>query len=124
MKISDNALKTINDITAPFAVAATLLFAILVLLEYFRRGFVSVFLDLRFVAALVVIFTTVSALTLREVTNKRLEKIFIAIVLIFAGYVTIRTALPFGRLGLVVIGAGILTLTALGVSLIRFKLKS
>ena len=121
MKITDNAIKIINDVASPFAVATTFLFFILVLLEYFRRGFVSDFLDLRYAAALVVIFTIVSALSIREVKNKRLEKIFIALVIIFAVYVIINIALPFGRLGLVVIGCGVLTLTALYVSLINFK---
>ena len=121
MKMSDNAIKMINDVAAPFAVATTFLFSAFVLLEYFRRGFVTVFLDLRYFSVLVIVFTTMSAVTIREMKNSRLEKIFIALVFIFAVYVIINIALPFGRLGLVVIGCGVLTLTALYVSLINFK---
>jgi O-antigen/teichoic acid export membrane protein len=112
MRISDNTIKTINDVATPFAVAAIFLFFALVLLESFRRGSVSDFLDLRAVAALVVVFGVASALTVREQKNNRWEKIFIASVLIFAAYAIINIALPFGRLGLVVIGCGALTLAA------------
>jgi hypothetical protein len=121
MKISDNTIKTINDVATPFAVAVILLFFILVLLEYFRRGFVSDFLDLRYVVALVIIFGVASALSVREQKNTRWEKIFIAIVLIFLTYVIISMALPFGRLGLAVIAAGVLVLVSLAFACFKGK---
>ncbi len=113
MKITDKTIQVIYLIASSFAAATTLLFFALVLLEYFRRGFVANFFDLRYLAALVVVFTAASALTAREIQSRRLEKIFIAIAIIFAAYVIIDMSLPFGRLGLVVIGCGILTLVAL-----------
>ena len=106
-------------VSAPLAIGATTLLLALVSLEYFRRGFVSNFFDLRYIVALVIVFWTANILTAAQNKNGAFQKIVALIILIFALYVIISLSLPFGRLGLVVIATGILTAVAMLVSVLK-----
>jgi hypothetical protein len=110
--MKDKILQTIRTIIGPLAFGATFLFFILVVGEYLRRGSVSDFFDLRYVAALVILFWIASAAVADEPRKSRLETALIVVILIFAAYVIIDLCLPFGRLGLLVIFAGAATLFA------------
>jgi len=103
-----NLKQTIATVVSPFANAAITLLIILSFLEFFRRGFVSLFLDLRivFVVALVLWATSVWSAEKRKLSwfTRVVSVLFLAALLVVLWKMTVS----FGRLGLVVFGAGVL----------------
>jgi hypothetical protein len=106
----ENKIKeTVAVIAGPFALAAAALLAVLSLLEFFRRGFVSLFLDMRIVFAFALILLSAAIWSAPPV--KRVWPSLVAVLLIVGAFVPVlwKLAAPYGRLGLVVFGCGIAT---------------
>jgi len=97
----------ISDIVSPFATASMALLVLLSLLEYFRRGFVSLFIDLRVLAGSALALWLVAVLTELPPRRRRAALILPTLALLAALPVLYRMTLPFGRLGLVTLIAGV-----------------
>jgi len=98
----DKKIKNIiATIVSPFATASMILLIILSLAEYFRRGFVSLFLDFRVLAAVVLVLWVIAVLTEQPPRRRRLAAIVPTIILLAVLPVLYRMILPFGRLGLI-----------------------
>jgi|GEM_PF-2559069 len=111
----------VSAIVSPFATASLILLIILSFLEYLRHGFVSLFLDLRIVVAAALVLWCVAVVTEDRPKRRRLALVLPSLALLAVLPVLYRMTVPFGRLGLVVFGAGaagiiliILTITSVG----------
>lgn len=123
MTENENKIKeTVSVIANPLALAATALLAALSLLEFFRRGFVSLFLDMRIVF--------VSALALLSIAIwcappvKRVWLSLVAALLLIGAFVPVlwKLTAPYGRLGLIVFAGGLAVAVLIILSsLFRFK---
>jgi len=102
--------KIIATAVSPFATASFVLLIILSLAEYFRRGFVSLFLDFRILAAIVLAFWIIAVITEAPPRRRVLAAIMPAVVLLAVLPVLYKMIMPFGRLGLVVFGTGVITI--------------
>ncbi len=106
----------IRAISMPFAFASSALVFALAMLEYFRRGFVSLFFDLRIAAGAALAFWIAAALS-RSADDKpsAAEAVACALAALAAAALLYRSALPYGRLGLAAFAIGALAavLTAL-----------
>jgi hypothetical protein len=107
----ENKTKTIiSAIASPFATASMVLLILLSLIEYFRRGFVSLFLDFRLLAAVALILWLAAVTTEPPPRRRRLALILPTLALLAATPILYKMTLPFGRLGLVVFGTGVITI--------------
>jgi hypothetical protein len=97
----------VSAIIPPFALAAVILLAILSFVEYFRRGFVSLFLDLRIVLVVAMVLWAGACL----LTPPRKSSWFslAGTGILLAAFLPIlwRLTVPYGRLGLLAFGAGV-----------------
>lgn len=107
MSEQNNKIKTIiGAVVPPFATAAFLLLVILSFIEYFRRGFVSLFFDLRPLAALVIILWGLAVWSEAPPRRRWLAAIMPTLVLFAALPVLYKILAPYGRLGLITFAAG------------------
>jgi hypothetical protein len=109
--------KIISTIVSPFATASMILLIILSLLEYFRRGFVSLFLDFRVLVAVVLILWGVAIFTEESPRRRRLASILPTIALLAVLPFLYRMTMPFGRLGLITFIAGAAAVVVIIVSI-------
>jgi hypothetical protein len=100
--------KIIATVVSPFATASMVLLIILSFAEYFRRGFVSLFIDFRLLAAVAIVLWIVAVITEAPPRRRVLAAIMPTLVLLAVSPVLYKMTLPFGRLGLVVFGAGVI----------------
>ncbi len=115
-----NKIKNIvGTIVPPFATAATVLLIILSLLEYFRRGFVSLFLDFRIVAAVALVLWLVAVATEAPPRRRRLALVLPTLALAAALPIIYKLAMPYGRLGLATLVAGIAAIVVIFLSMIK-----
>jgi hypothetical protein len=104
----ENKMKpTIAAIVGPFATASAILLFVLSLAEYFRRGFVSLFLDFRILAAVTLALWAVAVWTEEPPRRKWFGIVTLAMLLVACGLVLWPMLAPWGRLGLIVFAAGI-----------------
>lgn len=113
--------KIIATAVPPFATASMVLLIVLSLLEYFRRGFVSLFLDFRLVAIITLVLWGVAVAAEDDPRRRRRSLILPTAALLAVLPVLYRMVLPFGRLGLIVFGAGILAVVMIAVACIGAK---
>ncbi len=107
----------IAAIATPFAVAAVILLSVLSFLEYFRRGFVSLFLDFRILAGATLVLWVVAG-----IFNGGFKRAWPAAVLalgLLGGclFVVWQLAFPYGRLGL-----GVFAGAAAGAAIVMFSI--
>lgn len=102
--------RAIATIVSPFAVSSSILLLILSLLEFWRRGFVSLFLDLRTVMIVTLLFWVVAIFTDDKPRYSRLWSVVIAIALLVCLPMLWFLTAPFGRLGLLTFGIGVIVL--------------
>jgi len=98
----------VSAIASPFTTASMILLIILSLAEYFRRGFVSLFLDFRILVAVALVLWIIAVLTEEPPRRRRLSATLPTIALLAVLPVLYKMTLPFGRLGLVVFGVGVI----------------
>jgi hypothetical protein len=116
----ENKTKTIiSAIVSPFATASMILLILLSLIEYFRRGFVSLFLDFRILAAVALVLWLAAVTTEPPPRRRRLALILPTLALLVAMPVLYKMTLPFGRLGFVTLIAGIAAIAVIICSLIK-----
>jgi hypothetical protein len=116
----ENKIKSIiATIVSPFATAAMVLLILLSLLEYFRRGFVSLFLDFRLLAAIALVLWLVAAATEERPRRRRLALVLPTLALLTAIPILYKMTAPFGRLGFVTLIAGIAAIVVIFLSLIK-----
>ncbi len=112
--------RVIAIIVSPFAVASSVLLLILSMLEFWRRGFVSLFLDLRAVMIVALALWAIAALTDDEPRrHRRLWPVLIAVALLACLPILWTLIAPFGRLGLLTFSIGIVTATLIFVASIK-----
>ena len=105
-------------IVGPFSVATSLLLLVLSLLEYFRRGFVSLFFDLRILAVIAIILWLAST-ALSGKSKKSWTQIVIGSLAVIALLpILYKTVAPYGRSGLAVLGLGFAVTGAIILSLL------
>ena len=107
----------VSAIVSPFATASMILLIILSLLEYFRHGFVSLFLDFRILVAVALVLWIIAVLTEEPPRRRRLSATLPTIALLAVLPVLYKMTLPFGRLGLVTLAAGIASMILIAIAL-------
>jgi hypothetical protein len=103
----DKTKPVIAAIVGPFATASAFLLFILSLAEYFRRGFVSLFLDFRILAAVTLALWAVAVWTEEPPRREWFGIVTLAILLVACGLILWPMLAPFGRLGIVVFACGL-----------------
>ena len=98
--------KIVAAIAPPFATGSFLLLVILSFVEYFRRGFVSLFFDLRPLAALVIILWGLAVWSEAAPRRRWLSAIMPTLILLAILPVLYKMLAPDGRLGLLTFAAG------------------
>lgn len=108
---SENKIKTvIASIVGPFATAAAALLFILSLAEYFRHGFVSLFLDFRLLVVATLVLWLAAVLTEAKSPAKWAASITVGLALAASAPIIWRLVAPFGRLGLLTFVCGLAVL--------------
>jgi hypothetical protein len=116
----DDKLKPIvAAIAGPFATASAALLFALALAEYFRRGFVSLFLDFRIVCAIVLVLWAIAVWSEEPIRRKWFGIVTIGLVVLVAALVLWPMLAPWGRLGLIVFVAGLAAFAMVFLSSIR-----
>ena len=114
-----NKIKNIvSSIVSPFATASMILLIVLSFLEYFRRGFVSLFLDFRIIVAIVLILWGIAVLTEDPPRRRRLASVLPTLALLAVLPVLYKMTLPFGRLGLITFVCAMAVLLLVSIAII------
>jgi hypothetical protein len=107
----ENPIRTVMaSIVSPFATAAAILLFVLSFVEYFRRGFVSLFLDFRILVIVTLALWAAAVFLEVEPRGKWVSSIAVGLALAACAPVIYKMLAPWGRLGLTTFCAGILVL--------------
>ena len=107
----------VSAIASPVTTVSMILLIILSLAEYFRRGFVSLFLDFRILVAVALVLWIIAVLTEEPPRRRRLSATLPTIALLAVLPVLYKMTLPFGRLGLITLVAGIASVIVIAIAL-------
>jgi len=97
----------IAAIAGPFATASAILLFLLSLAEYYRHGFVSLFLDFRLFAGIVLALALIAAWSEEPPRRKWFGVVTLALILVAGSLLIWPMLAPFGRLGLIVFASGL-----------------
>jgi hypothetical protein len=116
----ENKIKTITaTIVSPFATASAILLFTLSFVEYFRHGFVSLFLDFRILIIITLALWVTAVLLEVQPRGKWVSSISAALALAACAPILWRMLAPFGRLGLATFICGLAVLVLIFVASIR-----
>src|SRR5512138_3820636 len=106
----DKIKSIIASVISPFATASAALLAVLSAIEYFRRGFVSLFLDFRILAAVALVLWIAAVCFEARPRIRVISSITVALALAAVAPILWRLSQPYGRLGLLAFLCGLAAL--------------
>lgn len=113
----ENKIKEVAaSIVSPFATASAILLFVLSFVEYFRRGFVSLFLDFRLLAIIVLVLWIAAVFTEAQPRGKWVSSISVALALAACTPILWKMLASFGRLGLITLACGVTVLVLIFVA--------
>jgi hypothetical protein len=116
----ENQIKTvIASIVSPFATASAVLLFVLSFVEYFRKGFVSLFLDFRILVIVTLALWAIAVFTEAQLRQKWVSSISLGLALGAGAPIIWKLAAPFGRLGLITFACGVAVLTMILIASIK-----
>jgi uncharacterized membrane protein YesL len=113
--------EAVAAVASPFATASSALLIVLSFVEFFRRGFVSLFLDFRMLAAVALALSIAAVWAEASSGPKWLHAIIVAGSLAAFAPILWRLSEPYGRLGLATFLCGCAALAVIFLSSLKAK---